>query len=332
MLNFMKTHMVLPFSIFIVLCLFPLAIKSSYILILIIMTLIWAICAMCFDVTYGYMGVFHFAQISFLGIGGYASSLICMNLSVSPWVSMLLGGIAAGMFSLPISLTSLRLKGAVMVLVSFVFALMLFHIAYNWTDFTKGEWGITGIPPLFRGISILYYYYVAVGLFTFTLFVLNSIVKSRYGLALTAIKKSEDSARCLGIEVAKIKLLFFTVCAIFTGVAGGFYAHYILLVTPELLSLDYMIMVVAMTITGGTGTLYGPVLGSFLIMSLLEYFRFVGAYRLIIYSFMLILIMIFRPRGLYGVVVSLSRLIKSKLVKGSWHLFASEGDLSGHEK
>jgi len=142
--------------------------------------------------------------------------------------------------------------------------------------------------------------------------VLYGIVKSRYGLALIAIKASEDSARSLGVEVTQVKIVIFLISAILTGISGWFYAHYILLVTPEILKMDSMITVMAMTVIGGSGSLAGPVLGAFLITFLLEYFRIVGEYRFIIYAAALFFIMMVKPKGIYGGIQSLIERTKER--------------------
>lgn len=290
----------------------PLFVKNPYVLHLAIASLMWGICAASWDLVFGYMGIFHFAQTAFLGVGAYASGLTCMYFSISPWWGILWSGIVAGLLSLALSLPTLRLKETYMTLVSLGFVFTLFYIVSSWTSFTRGENGLWGIPPLYEGISKVSYYYTLLGFFIFSMAVLYGIVKSRYGLALIAIKGSEDSSKSLGINVAKVKILIFLISAILTGITGWFYAHYILLVTPEIFKMDLMISVMAMTVIGGTGSLIGPIIGSFLITLLLEYFRIVGEYRFIIYAGALFFIMMWRPKGIYGGIQDLIERMKER--------------------
>jgi branched-chain amino acid transport system permease protein len=299
-------------TVLIILAILPLTVKSPYIIHLVIISLIWGVCAASWDLVFGYMGIFHFAQTAFLGVGAYASGLTCMYLSISPWWGILWSGIAAGVLSIALSLPTLRLKETYLTLVSLGFVFTVFYIVSSWTSFTKGENGLWGIPPLYDEVSKIRFYYTAFVLFILAMTLLYGIVKSRYGLALIAIKASEDSARSLGVEVTKVKIVIFLISAILTGITGWFYAHYILLVTPEILKMDPMITIMAMTVIGGSGSLAGPVLGAFLITFLLEYFRIVGEYRFIIYAAALFFIMMLKPKGIYGGIQSLIERTKPR--------------------
>lgn len=318
MLDYIRRNIskiILPLSIVIVLCILPLPIKSPYILNLLILSLIRSIAASSWDLCYGYMGVFHFAQITFLGIGAYASALICMHLSVSPFLTMFLGGIIAGVSSLFISLPTLRTRGIFLSLLSFAFTMMVFYIIGNWTDVTRGLLCLYGIPPLFAGVSVLSYYYTAVGLFAISIGVLYAIVKSRYGLSLIAINTSSPSASSLGVEILRTKVVILAITAFLAGMAGGLYAHYHGMLAPSVLDISAMIDMMIMAVFGGLGSLFGPVLGVFVITFSMEFFKIVEEYRFIIYSIMVILIMVYKPRGVYGVITDLVELIKGRISK-----------------
>jgi len=138
-------------------------------------------------------------------------------------------------------------------------------------------------------------------------------VNSKYGLALVAIKGSEDSAKSLGVKTTKIKVLVFLVSAALTGIMGGFYAHYVLFMSPDILAMDPMIDLMAMAVIGGTGSLVGPVIGAFFLTLLLEYFRIIGEYRFLIYAGALIFIMMSRPRGIYEELRKLIEKYEKKL-------------------
>lgn len=303
MINLIKNNIskiTLPLSVIIVLCILPPLIRSPYIIHLIIMTLIWSVAAASWDLVWGYMGQFHFGQITLLGIGAYASALISMHWSVSPWLAILLGGFFAGTISLCISLPALRLKPIYLAVVTFSFLEMVFYIVSTWKDFTGGREGICNIPPLFEVYSLHSYYYVAVGLFAISMGILYTLVNSRYGLALKAISHSEPSAKSLGIEITNFKILFILISGVLTGIMGGFYAHYLLMLSPSMLAEEGMIKIMVMTEVGGLGSIYGSVIGSFLLTFLLEYFRIAGEWRFIIYGAALILVIMVRPKGIYG--------------------------------
>jgi len=299
-------------ALLIVFALTPFVTKNAYFLHLIIVSLMWGVCAASWDLVFGYMGIFHFAQTAFFGVGAYASGLTCLYLAISPWWGILWSSITAGLLSLALSLPTLRLKETYMTLVSLGFVFALFYVISSWTGFTKGENGLWGIPSLYDEVSKVSYYYTILVFFVLSMAVLYAVTKSKYGLALIAIRSSEDSAKSLGVNVTGVKIFIFLISAVLTGVMGWFYAHYILLVTPEILKMDTMISVMAMTVIGGAGSLAGPVLGSFLITFLLEYFRIVGEYRFIIYAAALFFIMMLKPKGIYGGIQNLIGRLKER--------------------
>ena len=206
--------------VLIILTILPLIVKSPYVLHLVIVSLIWGICAASWDLVFGYMGIFHFAQIAFFGVGAYASGLTCMYLSISPWWGILWSGIVAGLLSLALSLPTLRLKETYMTLVSLGFVFTLFYIVSSWTNFTKGENGLWGIPPLYEEVSKVTLLLHCIRFFYSLHGCIICHCKSRYGLALIAIKGSEDSAKSLGINVTKVKILIFLISSILTGISG----------------------------------------------------------------------------------------------------------------
>ena len=125
------------------------------------------------------------------------------------------------------------------------------------------------------------------------------IFRSHIGLAFGSIRDSQDAAQSLGINITYYKLLAFVTSAFFAGMAGSFYAHYLLILTPtSVFSIGLMIEIIAMAMVGGTGTFIGPVLGSFLLTLGLEYLRFMGEYRFITYGILLVVIILFLPQGL----------------------------------
>ncbi len=301
---------VLPIVVTAVICVVPLATKEPYMIHILIMSLVWAVAAASWDLVWGYMGQFHFAQVTLLGIGAYSSAIMSMRLPMSPWLSIPLAGLIAGGVSIAISLPAIRLKPMYLAVVTFSFLQIVYYTAISWVDFTGGFVGLIGVPPLFSVTSVLSYYYLAVALFTLSISTMYVLVNSRYGLALKAIRGSEPSAGSLGVEISRFKILFIFVSAFFTGVMGAFVAHYLGSVGPYLLTSQGMIKIMVIAEVGGLGSLYGSVIGSFLLTFLLEYFRFVGVWRFIIYGAALILIMMIKPRGIYGGIVDVVEWIK----------------------
>lgn len=312
-----KTHskLIIFLGIIFILCLLPLKVKSPYIFDILILIAIRSILASSWDVSYGYMGVFHFAQIAFMGIGAYASALISMHLQVPPFFCILLGGLFSAIASLIISLPTLRARGVYLSLLSMGFALMAYHIISSWTNFTRGLLCLYGIEPLFGGISPVPYYYTAIGLLTFSTVLLYIIIKSRYGLSIMAINSSAKSASSLGVEILKTKIIILAITAGLAGMAGGFYAHYRTMLAPTVLDISAMIDMMIMAVFGGLGSIFGPIIGAAIITTSMEYLRFIQEYRFILYSIVIILIMIFKPKGFYGLMSDLIAWIRSKMAK-----------------
>jgi branched-chain amino acid transport system permease protein len=278
-----------------------------------IMGMIWAVVVASWNLIAGFVGIFSLGQIGFLGLGGYASALISMHLGLSPWVCMVAGGLMAGAASILIGIPLLRLRGAYIAMLTLAFSEVVHFLDSNLEGLTRGEMSLWGIPPLFDTAEKLPYYYSILLLFAVSIFLFYVFSKSRYRLAATAIKESENSAESLGVNVKKFKLGIFFVSAFFTGLVGGFYAHYVHLLSPTFLRFSHMIDVLAMGILGGIGTVMGPVLGAFVVTFFLESFRFIGEYRFLIYGILLILVILFKPQGLYlGIVDIFTRLNLSR--------------------
>jgi len=299
-----KLMSLVPVALLIV---FPLLIHSPYVVHLMIMGMIWAVVVSSWNLVAGYVGIFSLGQIGFFGLGGYTSALISMHTGISPWFCIVLGGLMGGACSIFIGIPLLRLRGAYIAMLTLAFSEVVHFLDSNLEGLTRGEMSLWGIPPLFDTAEKMPYYYTALFLLIISIILFYRFSKSRYRLAATAIKEAEHSAESLGVNVKKFKLGVFFVSAFFTGMVGGFYAHYVLLLSPTFLKFSYMIDVLAMGILGGIGTVIGPVIGAFLVTFFLESFRFIGEYRFFIYGILLILIILFKPQGLYVGIVDLTK-------------------------
>jgi branched-chain amino acid transport system permease protein len=290
--------------------LLPLFINKPYIIHLMIMGMIWSIVASAWNMVAGYVGIFSLGQIGFLGIGGYASALLCMNFGIPPLVCIFLGGLLAAVTGLLISLPILRLRGAYIAMLTLAFSEVVHFLDSNLEWLTRGEMSLWGIPPLFDTAGKTPYYYTMLFFLSAVAVFLQVFTKSKYWLAAIAIKKSENSAESLGVNVKLFKIEMFCISAFFTGIAGGLYAHYVCLLSPVFIQFSHMIDVLAMGILGGIGTVAGPIIGAFVITLFLEYFRFLGEYRFLAYGILLIVVILFKPQGLYPGVMDLVNRFK----------------------
>lgn len=277
----------------------PLVYPDAYFLHILIVSMIMGALASSWNLMLGYAGIFSFGHQAFFGLGAYVSALLAMHVGLTPWLWMLVAGVAAALVSLIIAVPCLRLRAAPYVAIATLgFAEICRIIAMNLVDITRGELGLWGIPALFAGENRVPYYYTMLVILTLILLAMDRIAKSPLGLALRSVRESEDAAETLGVDVAQTKILAFTISSFMAGVVGAFYAHYLVILTPSsVLSVGVMIEVVTITLLGGLGTLVGPVVAAFGLTMGLEYMRGLGDYRLLLYGAGLVLLIIFMPEG-----------------------------------
>jgi branched-chain amino acid transport system permease protein len=285
----------------------PLVVHGSYTLHILILALLYAVMALSWNLLVGYGGIFSFGHHAFFGIGAYVSALLSMRLAISPWLGLIIGGVVASIVGLIVSLPVLRLKAAPYIaIVTLAFAEIIKLIVSNLTDLTRGEMGLNGIDSFTQIGSISFnsahrensYYLILLILFI-TVFVIYKITNGPVGLALKSIKESQDAAESLGVNLTRYKLFAFVISSFIAGVAGSFYAHYVHTLTPgSVMSMDVMMQVLVITLIGGLGTVIGPVIGSLILVIGLEYLRFLGDYRMLLYGIFLVFIIMFMPEGI----------------------------------
>jgi len=274
-----------------------------------IYALLFGLMGAVFDFMIGYAGLSNFGFAGFLALGAYTSALASLDLGVSPWFGLLLGACVAGLFGFATGVVTLRLQGLYLGLTTWFIAEMIRFTISNTPDITRGTLGLN-VPPfpsLFgiefpRGGGSLSYFYLLAALGGLTLLSLFLIVHSRTGLAFRAIREDQLATESLGVSATRYKLVNFTVGTFFTGLLGAFYAHYlgILSPTPEEFGVTRTVEILTIAYIGGRGTLWGSLVAAFLLVGVQEYFRELGAYRLIIYGVLLIVVVLFVPKGIAG--------------------------------
>lgn len=290
---------------------FPFVVQDQYILHVMIIALMFSVLAVSWNFIIGYIGTFSLGHQAFFGIGAYVSALLSMKAGISPWFGLALGGFAAAFLSVVIGLPCLRLRAAPYIAIAtLAFAEVARLVCMNLVDLTRGELGLWGIPifpevviPLlgtisFEGGARLPYYYLILIILIITMVVYHFILNSHIGLAFKAIGDSQDASESVGVNLTRYKLLSFVIGSFFAGVAGSFYAHYLLILTPTaVFSFGIMVDIIVMTLLGGVSTFIGPILGAMLVTFGLEYMRILEDYRLIAYGLLLVTLILFLPRG-----------------------------------
>lgn len=250
---------------------------------------------------------------AFFGIGGYTSAIIARSLGLHPLVTILAGGLFAAFIGVLIGLTCIRMREWFLAMVTFGFAIIV-HTMTTELSWLTGGWD--GIPvkkliPVTIPNYILYEYYVMLLITVVAIVIIYLIMKSRVGLALEAIRENELEAKLMGINVIKYKLVAFAISAFFTGIAGALEIHHFGYITPEVYGIDISFWPIIYSISGGLFTIGGPILGTVVITFIWEVLRSFGlVYEgVILIGLVLILIVIFLPKGL----VSIPEKIKARL-------------------
>jgi branched-chain amino acid transport system permease protein len=316
----------LPLVWLMVLLTVPLWLEDQYVLHTLIITGIFTIAAMSLNLLLGYTGQLSLGHVAFFGIGAYASALTTLGFDVellggfravhapSPAVAgFVVGTLAAAASGYAIGRLSFKVRGAYFVIVTISFAEVTRLVALNWVELTQGPLALTNIPPFTLGLPGLGYltlwgkvanYYLVLGVGVIAYVVIARLVGSRIGRAMIALKENETLAGSVGIDVTRYLVLAAVVSAGIAGAAGSLYAHYLKIIDPDIFLFIYTVTMVIMVITGGKGTLVGPIVGGLIFGFLPVILRPVAApaVQWIIYGGLMIVIVFILPQGIVPAV------------------------------
>jgi branched-chain amino acid transport system permease protein len=300
----------LPVALFfVVLGIAPFFIKDEYLRHLLVVGLLFGAQAMVSDFTIGFINISNFGFAAFFGLGAYTTGLLVTKLGISPYIGMVAGMLMSGLLGLFTGALTMRLRGLYVSIMAWFMALALQSLTLVLVDFTRGAWGLF-VPPIFDSPSVLPYYYI---LFLLTIIIFISIklvLGSRVGLAFRAIGLDVDFARASGVNPTRYKMVAFILSCAFAGWLGAFYAHFIGILTPDLMGTQHTVEVIALNVIGGRGSVWGPLLAAFLVIPPFEYLKSLMEVRLIIYGLLLVLVMVLYPAGLAGIIWRIGRLLK----------------------
>ena len=291
---------------------FPFVFAGPYAQHVMIMIFIYALMAQGWNILAGYCGQISLGHAIFFGIGAYAPAYLFTTFRISPWLGMVAGACFAMIVALAIGFPTFRLRGHYFAIATLVMGEIVQTIFLNW----EMVGGATGIwIPIDRKSpwlsfqfhdSKLPYYYIALIALVLACLAVAWLGRSRTGLYFRAIREEPEAARALGVDITRYKLIAIMASAAFTSVAGGLFTQYILVIDPEtVFPLLLSILVVLMTMLGGLGTLWGPIIGAAVLLPLSELTRIWfggtgGAEDLMIYGAIIVLISVFYPKGLIG--------------------------------
>ena len=302
----------------------PAFVTVPYFLHLMILALIWVVVAQGQNLIQGFTGYVSIASAGFMGVGAYASTLLCLRLGVSVWAAMLCAPLVSALLAACVGYPSLRVKGHYFAIVTLAYNLVIVIVLTNYSSLTGGEAGITHVPRP-PGFSILNlqvsfdsreaYYYLVLAAAVLTTALCALILRSRVGHVLLSIRQNETLAQAIGVETWHYKWFAFVMSGALSGLAGALYAHFIGFLNPEPFGVDQSLNAILAVILGGSGTLSGPIVGAFLVIALPEYLRIADTLRLVVYGGLLIVTTIFMPRGVVPMVAAGVQRLTAKLNK-----------------
>lgn len=251
-------------------------------------------------------GMLAMANAAFMGIGAYTSALLTMNYGVAFPLALLCGMAAPMLVAMLIGGPTLRLSGVYLAMATLAFGEVVRIVVINTEDLTGGALGLNGIPQLTQWWGVL----LAVML---TLAVLGQLRSSKVGRAYEAIKEDETAAGLMGIDVAAHKMSAFALGAAIAGLAGALNAHLTFFIGPSEFGFDRGVEILTMAILGGINSILGPTLGALILTLLPELLRGLKDYRLAVNGGILVLIVLFLPKGLWDPAWIKARLGRAKL-------------------
>jgi branched-chain amino acid transport system permease protein len=250
-------------------------------------------------------GLLSVANAAFMAIGAYSSALLTLHSVTSFFPALVLGSLLPAVVALVIGRPTLKLSGVYLAMATLAFGEVVRIAILNMEDLTGGALGLNGIPQLTSWSSVA----VAV---CGAVYVLLRAAQSRLGRIMAAIRQDEVATEVIGINVRGYKLFAFVSGAALAGLAGGLNAHFTFFISPNEYGFDRGVEILAMGVLGGTGSPWGAVLGGVLITLLPELLRGLGDYRPLINGIILILIMLYSPRGLWGLILLARRSPKRR--------------------
>jgi len=287
----------------------PLGLGNSYYLNVLVFVGIYSLITIGLSLLMGYTGQISLGHAAFFGLGAYTSGVLSTKFGVSPWLALLAAIFVTGGIAFLIGAPALKLKGHYLAMATLAFGYIVFIVFNQASSLTGGPSGFGQIPRFRLGNFLLrsdvHYYYLVWTLVIVVLLVSLNIIHSRVGRALRSIHEGELTANIMGVNTAKYKIQVFVLSAVYASLAGSLYAHFITFLNPTPFGFHFSIVLVAMVAVGGMASVWGAMIGAALLTILPEYLRAFHDYDILIYGSILLVIMVFLPKGLFAGILSL---------------------------
>lgn len=308
--------------------------SSNYIMLLLAFICVYSIITSGLDLLFGYSGQVSLGHAGFFAIGAYVSALLSLTrgdfgliawtgISLPPFLSMLLGATVAMVIGILLALPSCRLVYHFLTLFTMAFGQLVYLLCATATSVTNGYSGLISIPKMslfgYRLNNNFKFYLFALAILVLVLIAKYHIINSRVGRAFIAIRDNPQAANGCGIDVTKFKVTAFAMSAFCAGLGGAMYAHLITFISPETFVYAQSVAFLTMLLIGGNGSFAGPIIGATIITVLQESVQALADYQKLIYGILLLVAVLFLPRGFNGLIVDLktriARRSKKEMVK-----------------
>lgn len=280
----------------------PFLIGSPYTMRLVDLALVYSIYALSLNVVLGYTGLINLGQSAFLGIGAYTTGIVAVKTGLPFWACLSVSIIFGAVAGLVVGVPALRIGGHYLALVTIAFALIGYVFFVNLRDLTGGYDGLNSIPaPTLGGVefdNVFTFYYLPFVAVVLVALGMRMFRTSHIGRSMVSIREDEEMARALGVRPVRTKTLAFVACSCLASLAGGLYAYLYGYVSPDSFDVVNSVLVLAMVLIGGLGSIAGVIGGAFLLTLLPEYLRFLGDWYPVVYAIVIISVMLFLPGGL----------------------------------
>lgn len=286
-----------------------LAAGTPYLIHVLVLCCVYAIPAVGLNLMLGYAGLVSLGHMAFAGIGAYAAAVLMVDAKLGFWTALVLGVAAAGASGAAIGAICLRFRSHYFMIVTLAFGLMLYSVMNNWDEVTRGAQGFPGIPRPAPVGSLSFgplqnFYYLALTAAVVAFAVQWRVVHSVYGRTLIALRQDERLAAARGVNPMLYKTSVFALGSAIAGLGGILHVTFLRVAAPATFNLAESINAVLIVVVGGAGSLAGPALGALLFVGLPEYLRVASEWRLVVFGALLVLLMLFAPRGLAGLIPS----------------------------
>ena len=284
---------------------FPLIAGSEYQIYVMALAFIWAIAVYGLNIITGFCGQLNLAHGGFFAIGAYVVAILTVDHGWAFWPAFIASGVFSAVFGFLVGIVSLRLKEHYFAIFTLCVGFIIYLLLDKWEALTHGSLGIINIAPpegfgLIDFTETVPFYYLVLFFLVLAIVLVSRISSSLVGRTFLAIRISDDLAQSLGINLMRNKVLAFVLSTVYAGLAGGLYAGVVRFIGPAEAEVVHTFDIITYLLVGGIGTLMGPLVGTMMITWLTQAVQSFEEYRMIVFGPMLVLLVIFMPKGVVG--------------------------------